>query len=177
MAVTGCRYCRAHLDAYIAGELPPSARWRVAAHLDRCAACYAAYAQQREVVRELRRALPIIGRGHPPDFEYVWLNAQRELPRSSRDSIQYGLAALLLVVLLVVPFTIGYHDIAAALPTQPAPHRLDEDRTPANAATQTRTVTAGPPAATLSPPTFSTPPTMPESSTNVSSRGVDDRND
>ena len=175
--MTGCRYCRAHLDAYAAGELAPPARRRVAAHLDHCAACYAVYAQRREVVRELQRSLPLLGYANPPDFGQVWLKVQRELPRGSGHSMQYGLAALLLLVLLLVPFTMGHRDIAAALPTQPAPHQLDGDQTPARAPARAQTVTAAPRTATLSPPAFGTPPTMPEPNTHVSSRGVDDRND
>jgi len=175
--VTACRYCRAHLDAYVAGELALPARRRVAAHLDQCAACYAVYAQRREVVRELQRSLPMVGYANPPDFGQVWLNVQQEMPRGSGYSIQYGLAALLLLVLLLVPFTMGHRDIAAALPTQPAPHQLDGDQTPDRAGARAKAVTTAPRTATLSPPAFGTPPTMPEPSMYVSSRGFDDRND
>lgn len=171
-----CRYCRVHLDAYLSGELAPPARRRVAVHLDQCAACYAAYVQRREVARELRRSLPLVGYSKEPDFGQVWLRVQAEVPQGSSHPVQYGLAALLLALMLLVPFTMGHRDVAAALPTQPAPQLIDASQTPARAVA-IGSPTAGPTAHTLAAPAAGTPPTMPEPNMHDFSRGFDDRND
>ncbi len=159
--MTACHYCRAHLDAYLAGELAAPARRRVAAHLDQCAACYRVYVQRRELARQLSRELPLVGHAGAPDFGQVWVKVQAELPRESGHPMQYGLAALLLALLLLVPFTMGHRDVAPVLPTQPAPQLAGADETPARAAASGE-ATAAPRASALERPAAGTPPTLPE---------------
>lgn len=156
-----CRYCRAHLDTYLAGELAAPARRRVAAHLDRCPACYSIYAQQRDLARELRQTLPVVGHASAPDFGQVWLHVQAELPRGSGHPLPYGLVALLVALLLVVPFTMGHRDVPAALPTQPAPQLTSADATPTRA-DATSQATAVPRVSAQTAPAAGAPPTLPE---------------
>jgi anti-sigma factor RsiW len=165
-----CRYCRAHLDAYLGGELTAPARRRVAAHLDRCAACYSIYAQQRDLVRELRQALPLVGDANTPDFGQVWLHVQAEVPRGSGHPLPYGLVALLLALLLAVPFTMGHRDVPPALPTQPAPQLISADPTPTRADV-TSEATAASRVSAQAVPAAGTPPTLPEPDTNDVPRG------
>ncbi len=171
-----CRYCRAHLGAYLTGELAAPARRRVSAHLDTCAACYAVYAQRRDLARELGRALPLVGQAAAPDFAQVWLKVQAEIPRESSHPVQYGLVALLLTLLLLAPFTMGHRDVAPVLPTQPAPHLAAADETPARAVSS-GDATAAPRASALELPAAGTPPTLPEPHSSDDSRGFDDRSD
>lgn len=174
-----CRYCQAHMDAYLANELSRPARRRISAHIDRCPTCYTLYVQRRELTRDLRQNVPLVGHHHMPDFARLWQDIQAEVPRADTPHrMQYGLVALLLTLMLLVPLTMGHSDVMAAPPTQPAPQLAGPERTPARAAALPQPTTA---AATLIRETayfvVDTPPTLPEPDFNDLSRGPDGRND
>lgn len=122
-----CYTCRQRLDPYIDQRLSIGQRRQVAHHLDHCAACYVSYNQRRELRRELGYHLPQLGREHTTDFQRVWSAIQSELPLqpSSQTGFQmrFGLAAMMLMVLFLLPFTMGHQDVVRNTipPTQPAP--------------------------------------------------------
>lgn len=120
------RHCENDLDAYLDQSLPPRKRQRVARHLDACPACYRAYRQKRDLRAELQRALPLVGQRHEPDFAALWGNIQREIPQPQPvlppGRMRLGLAALMVMMMLMLPFIAGQHEAALAqLPTYPRP--------------------------------------------------------
>lgn len=125
-----CKYCQSRLVAYIHNELPLKQRREVAQHLDTCETCYAVYLQQQDLVHELTVAVPRVGAGsHKADFKAVWMamhnRAEHTKSSSSSYSVRYGLAALVVTLLFLIPLTMGGHNITlAAPPTQPAPLTL-----------------------------------------------------
>jgi anti-sigma factor RsiW len=124
-------HCRGSLDAYLDGQLTPKARRRVAQHISRCETCYADYARRRDLRDELQRTMPLIG-ADQPDFKRMWHAIRVELPRDDRRRTQarYGLAALMLMLSLLIPFTMGHRDIPMVLPSRPAPDSTLEQGTP-----------------------------------------------
>jgi anti-sigma factor RsiW len=121
-----CRECRLHLIAYIHNELSPHLRRSVSYHLDDCPTCYALYAQQRDLARDLQNAVPMVGRGEKPRFDRVWAAIQTDMAKPRRVSIfyrtRYGLALMAAVLGLLFPWIIGNQSATlAAPPTQPAP--------------------------------------------------------
>jgi anti-sigma factor RsiW len=134
-----CRYHQAHLDAYLDGNLTPKARKRVAQHIGNCEACYAEYARRRDFRNELQRTLPLVGqRQNTIDFDQVWDAIRVELPLSTRrrTHARYGLVALMFMLVLMLPFTMGHRAIPMTLPPHPAPDTNEQNTTPA----QTETV-------------------------------------
>ncbi|NWF68206.1 MAG: zf-HC2 domain-containing protein [Chloroflexi bacterium] len=126
-----CHAVRARLTPYLHGTLPLKVRRRVSAHLERCPHCHAAYVQQRQLMHELQRRLPPLGQPTQPQLARVWDGVQAEV-RASQDKspavrmlryrASYGLAALGLVALLLLP-VVTQHDSASAsapLHTRPA---------------------------------------------------------
>ena len=122
-----CHTCRKRLDGYMDQQLSTGQRRQVARHLDNCPRCYALYSQRRELRRELAYRLPQLGRDHTPDFDRIWGAIQVELPQKSSPQggfqMRFGLAAMMLMVMLLLPFTMGNHDVVrhSIPPTQPAP--------------------------------------------------------
>lgn len=170
-----CRHCRTHLDAYIASELPRAAGAQVARHLDACPTCYAEYTRRRDLVRDLRRAVPTIGRDHEPDFERlrrgILVELRRAGPPPRYTQMRYGLAALSLTLILIMPFFMGGGGMRALPPVQhPAPPALVITATPDHLAGPT----AGPTAVASLTLTRHSPaaavPTLPEPE---SLRGID----
>lgn len=130
-----CTDYRAYLPAYIERELSPLMRRRVGAHLDRCESCYTAYVQQREVSRELRQQVPLIGRADAPRLNRIWTAVQGEMacPRSSafrRIPARYQITTIILVVGLLLP-SLGFQalrhgQVVMALPVPPTPTETTE---------------------------------------------------
>lgn len=129
-----CHYCRAHLQAYIDGELSPKARRRIAQHVDRCPTCYNAYILRRDFSRELQQTLPLVGQRGAPDFKQMWGAVQAELPRPAVQprlyQARYGLALLAFTMMLIMPLTMGHRDISLSPPSPPAPQLLAKYETP-----------------------------------------------
>jgi anti-sigma factor RsiW len=122
-----CHAVQTHLTAYIHNELPLKARRRVAAHLERCSRCQSAYQRQRTQVHELEREIPRIGQSHQGQLARIWSKVQTELhtPTTPRPSFRYraayGLAAVILMVAMVVPYALSRNEIpATATRTLPA---------------------------------------------------------
>jgi anti-sigma factor RsiW len=107
-----CHAVQSHLTAYIHGELPLKARRRVAAHLEHCSRCQSAYQRQRARVHELEREVPRIGQPQHGQLARIWSKVQTELhtpsPRPSfRYRAAYGLAAVILMVAMIVPYALS----------------------------------------------------------------------
>lgn len=117
-----CWRCQRNLDAYLDHELPSHIRRRVARHLDDCPRCYQAYIQRRELRHELQRTLPLVGRGDAPDFTALWGAIQAELPRPASSPrpyhMRFGLAALALMVMFLLPFTLRHHEASSSTPAR-----------------------------------------------------------
>ncbi len=126
-----CRYTQSRLDHYLDSALPVRTRRLVARHLDSCPACYQEYTRRRDLQRELRQGLPLVGRGHEPDFDRMWGAIRSELPRSRPRYAQfrYGLVAFVLLLALLVPFTMGNHELSV-VPQQPSPQTAASTETP-----------------------------------------------
>jgi len=122
-----CRYCEARLTAFIHGELPLKARRRIARHLDECPACYAKYQRQRDLADELSRHIPLVGQPRPGQLLRMWSAVQAEMspaPRAllMRRSPRYGLVTLMLLLVTLLPLTMGNQNVAfGSLPTQAVP--------------------------------------------------------
>ena len=156
-----CGYCQARLDAYLDDTLNPRARRRVARHIDSCPSCYRVYVQRRELRRELQNEVPLVGRDHEPDFGRMWAAIRADLPRPKPRYAQFqlGLVALLLLLVMMVPFMMGNHELARALPPQPQPH----EESAAQTAESTEPVAVATVAATSEINTeYAVPPTQPE---------------
>jgi anti-sigma factor RsiW len=147
-----CHAVQGHITAYIHGELPLKARRRVAAHLERCSRCKAAYGRQRELVRELERELPRVGQAQSGQLSRVWSKVQKDIQAPApRPTLQYrmsyGLAALILVLVMAVPFLMSLNDdepvTARTLPAHAVafattlPDQRVLNRVPANALSRT----------------------------------------
>lgn len=120
-----CRYTRARMNAFIHGELHLKARRRIARHLDGCTACHDRYVQQREVADQLSRRIVYLGQPRTPQLNRMWSAIQLETvsPLSSprRDPRRYGLIALLLLLVVLFPWTMGNQNVPFTVPTQPVP--------------------------------------------------------
>lgn len=127
-----CRFIKPHLTAYLHGELSRRGRRRVAQHLEACESCYAAYTQARDLERELTRALPLVGTPTAPQLSMMWASIQRQVDAVPvhRSHARYGLAVVVFVLALLLPWTLGNQNIALDAPTQPAPYLLAATASP-----------------------------------------------
>ncbi len=119
-----CKQCQKHLVTYVHHELPPKLNRKVAQHLDRCETCYSAYMEQKRLVTELRRSVPVVGNGRVPSFERFRTAARLESTRrmTSYYPLRYGMVMVVVTVLLLIPFALGKsNQVFAGPPTQPAP--------------------------------------------------------
>ncbi|MCU0499558.1 MAG: hypothetical protein MUF87_19585 [Anaerolineae bacterium] len=120
------RYCKAHMVAYLHGELSPQARRRIGRIIDHDPACYAEYVRQRDLMAELDRQLPLVGQADPRALRRMWGAIQQELQGHHapmrRLRWRYGVAGVLLMMILVMPLTMGNSQptLARSL-LQPAP--------------------------------------------------------
>jgi anti-sigma factor RsiW len=147
-----CRQCRKLLPGYIGRELTPRQRERVSRHLNTCAECYVALAEQRQLVHELTYSLPRIGASEPRlDKIRAGIMADMRQPEPSksgrarlmRTQARYSFAALVLMIALLLPWSIQSR--AFALPTPPQPETTTPQGTPvvlASATEEAPTLTA-----------------------------------
>lgn len=136
------RYCKHHMAAYVAGDLRPAVRRRVARLIDSDPRCYRLYMQQREVMRALDARLPGYGTPDAAQLDRVWAGIQASLtPSAARPrrkalhvSPRYGVVTALVGVLLlamIVPLAVWNAPVAAITPATPP-----EPVTPLVAATE-----------------------------------------
>jgi anti-sigma factor RsiW len=157
-----CRYCRANLDAFLDSTLALRARRRVARHIDSCPTCYDVYTRRRQMRRELQQNIPLVGRRHTPDFDRIWSAVRVELPRpqARHTRYRYGFVALLLLVALLVPFTMGNHELTRAVPVPPVPETEASTETPISADGPELVATVAVSSTNMAQETA--PPTLPE---------------
>lgn len=142
---TTCRHCRALLPGYINRELTPPQRARVSRHLNSCAECYVAYIEQRQLVQELATSVPRIG-GEPPRLDKMRAAVMAEMAAPNRtkarlDYARYSMAALVLMLAVLLPWSMRAHPFA--LPTPPQPETVTPSGTAVAALpTETATLTA-----------------------------------
>jgi hypothetical protein len=77
---------------------------------------------------ELERTVPLIGRPHAAQLNRMWASIQSDMAHSREAqwgfSLRYGFAALALLLVLLLPWTLGSGRVALAIPSQPAPHLI-----------------------------------------------------
>lgn len=133
-----CHQCQPKLLAYVHHQLSDRASRRVARHLNDCPLCYAAWLEQRDLARDLAQSLPALGRPDAPQLGRVWLAIQADMARPravSRPPLaRFGVACLVFVLALVLPWSLDKQQVALAVPSQP----------PAPALTATLSVTRAP---------------------------------
>ena len=119
-----CKTCQFQMTAYLHGEVTRRVGKQMARHIQRCPLCYAVYGQQRDVERELTHYVSLIGQEKAPRYGKMWASIQTDLSDSPKQGYQvrYGLAALMLMLALALPWTLGRGPtMLAAVPTQPSP--------------------------------------------------------
>jgi anti-sigma factor RsiW len=124
MSRISCFECQSRLDAYINRDLPLRKRQRVAHHLHQCEACYAAYTNLRGLTQELRADLSFMGQPGVAQLDQMWLAIQTDMsharPVRRRFKRRYGLAALILLLALILPWSLKEHEFVLAFPLQSA---------------------------------------------------------
>jgi anti-sigma factor RsiW len=133
-----CRQCRKLFPGYIGRELTPKQRERVSRHLNTCAECYVVYSEQRQLIHELSYSLLRLGTQAPRlDKIRAGIMAEMRQPEQSKSGHQsrlirtqarYSLAALVLMLALLLPWSIQSR--AFALPTLPQPETITPQGTP-----------------------------------------------
>ncbi len=131
-----CRQYRVLLPGYVERELTPKQRERVSRHLSACAECYEAYAEQRQITRELTTSLPRVGArdaaGQAPRLDKIRAGVMAEMrqpkPPIRLDHARYSLVVLMLMVTLLLPWSMRGQ--AFSLPTPPQPEQTTPQGTP-----------------------------------------------
>lgn len=142
-----CHYSQTRMIAYIHGELPPKARRRITAHLDRCPTCSAYYLREREAVRELAQRVSLLGQPTTSDLRGIWraidagMSPKAHAVGQRLVPARYGLAMLMLALSLLLPATLGNRNVPFTLPTQPAPAATTMPKGTTSAATVAMNVT------------------------------------
>ena len=120
-----CRQCRALLPGYIQRELNPRQRAFVSRHLSGCAECYVFYMTQKQLERDLTFSVPRIGGAPRLDKMRTAIKAEMTQPaarpkaRTKMYQARYSLAALMLMIALLLPWSIQNHSFALPTPPQP----------------------------------------------------------
>jgi hypothetical protein len=106
------------MTAYIKKDLPAFQRRYVARHIDKCPHCQAFYRQQVGIAKELEIELPRLGTPTRPQLDKMWGNIQAQLTNSPiaqtpHTRWQYGMVAMLLLILMTLPFMVGSRNLDA----------------------------------------------------------------
>jgi hypothetical protein len=98
-------------------------RRRVARHLDHCETCYILYQQELDLMGELEGIVPQIGVGNGANFDRLWSDIQDEIrqPSAPRFQMRYGLAMMALILVFLVPMTMGNQNLSLTTLPPPAP--------------------------------------------------------
>lgn len=136
------RYCKVHMDRYIAGDLSEAARRRVGRYIDECEDCQREYMRHREFALHLERNLPTLGRPNWQRLDQMWLSLERELQTPARQSIwhsdftsphrmqfSYGLVMLAISLALLLPILIGFHSSLLPVDLPRLPHSISLETT------------------------------------------------
>lgn len=123
-----CHECQRHLVGYLDHRLSPRLLWRMDQHLNGCAICYAAYIQRRDLTRDLQSSLPFVGQANSQQLGRVWTAIQADMAQPkpaistslSRQLTHYSVAALILTLAILLPWSLDKQPVALALPSAPA---------------------------------------------------------
>lgn len=129
-----CQEYQHKIIAYLHEELAPPLRQKVARHIDECVACYAYYVRQRDLARELEMRMSLVGHAKPTQLRRVWssIQADMEQPRMQvRFRLRYGVAALIFMLALILPWKTQSRVAARFIPLQPVPVVEAATKTPA----------------------------------------------
>ncbi len=126
------RYYRAHLLAFLNGELAPRLRRRIGRAIDESPALYAAYLQQRDEVQDFERQIHRVGQPQKAQLDRIWAVVQAEMaglnppePRSrSRQTMRYGLVGLTVVAAILMPLSFSTWESSSIVPQPPSPNTL-----------------------------------------------------
>ena len=109
------RYVKARMTAYLDGELPVKTRRFIARQIDENPLCYQEYIRTKQTRQELERTLPVFGKASTGQLDNLWANIQEELnqpetktllQRRPGYSLSYGVAMLVLAIIMLAPFAI-----------------------------------------------------------------------
>jgi anti-sigma factor RsiW len=129
------------MAAYLDGELPAKTRRFMARQIDENSLCYQEYIRARQTKQTLERELPIFGPAEQGQLDHIWANIQSELQTKvsspvvvnrSRYTWGYGLAVIMLAMILLAPFALDASRIhAATVPQHPLPELAATRTSPA----------------------------------------------
>jgi anti-sigma factor RsiW len=124
MRALSCHACQSKLVPYLHRQLSPRMQRRVGSHLDECPVCYAAYIAQRELSSELTAGLSRLGQPNAPQMTRLWAAIQADIqkprPVPRRTTGRAGVALLILILALLLPWSLDKQPVAHAVPDQPA---------------------------------------------------------
>jgi anti-sigma factor RsiW len=129
-----------HLDAYLHGELPRRARRRVAQHLSECSECYAEYVAHRNLSQDIEAAVRGAAQPNNAQMSRIWQSIQvdmnRPTPVAHRIDRRITIAAFILMLTLLLPWSLDTQPVAHALPLPPSP-AVTQTSTPMRAGSPT----------------------------------------
>lgn len=139
MKTLRCQYVQSRIAAFVNNECTERERRIVGQHLDHCPTCEAAYQHQRSLQREMQRDLPRMGSANAAQLGAIWQRVEQDLAtpvpqpaatpmRLPSSSWHYGLVAAMAFVLLTMAWFADSNSVYAALPSQPAPRDVVEQR-------------------------------------------------
>lgn len=144
------RYVKARMTAYLDGELPVKTRRFIARQIDENLLCYEEYIRARQTKQTLERELPTLGRAGNKQLDNIWANIQSELQAPEtrpvvahrpRFTWGYGLATIVLAMILLAPFALDVSRVHVTVPQHPLPDFAVTQTSPArNAATHATSV-------------------------------------
>jgi hypothetical protein len=138
------RYIKMRMLDYLDGELPAKTRRFIARQIDENPLCYQEYIRARQTKQSIERDLSTFGRAEKRQLELIWANIQIELdsdknantPDSTRLNTHYswgyGLATVMLAMILLAPFALDASRVnASVLPQHPLPELALTQTSPA----------------------------------------------
>ena len=86
------------------------------------------YVRQRDLSDKLTVRVPVIGQPKAPQLQKIWAGIQADMQPPKRAArrrypyqARYGLVALAMVLVLLVPLILGNRNVPFSVPSQPAP--------------------------------------------------------
>lgn len=128
------RYVKARMTAYLDGELSDKARRFIARQIDENPRCYDDYIRARQSKQDIERHLPTFGQAEANQLDNMWAAIQAEMKQPQEKltpiqplqrpsySLSYGVAVLVLAVILLTPFALNSNRLVTEpIAQQPAP--------------------------------------------------------